>query len=147
MFSLIISIVSIALVVALVAATMYYGGDTLTSGREQADASAFVTAGQQIGGAAVMYTALEGSKPADVAALITGGQLASEPVVKADSSGNGWKLDTTTSPGLVKNTVLSAEVCTAINKLAGAPTPEEVTAIGDLAYGCITADKEFQFKF
>lgn len=60
MFSLIITIVSIALVVALVAATMYYGGDTLGQGRASADAAAFVTGAQQLGAAITTHAAFGG---------------------------------------------------------------------------------------
>lgn len=48
MFSLIITIISIALVVALVAATMYYGGSALNQGTVKADAAGFVASAQQI---------------------------------------------------------------------------------------------------
>lgn len=51
MFSLIISIISIALVAALAAATVYFGGAAFNKGTAGADASAFINAGQQIAGA------------------------------------------------------------------------------------------------
>lgn len=79
MFSLIISIVSIALVVALVAATMYHGGDTLTQGRDRAEAAELVSGAQQVSGAASMHLALVGTEPADVAALVTAQYLTSAP--------------------------------------------------------------------
>ena len=79
MFSLIITIISIALVVALVAATMYYGGDTLNQGRAQADAATLVSAAQQITGAVQMHVALEASQPADLAALVNADYLSSVP--------------------------------------------------------------------
>ena len=142
MFSLIITIVSIALVVALVAATMYHGGDTLTQGRTTADAAAFVSGAQQVGGAAVMYQSLESQPAADVAAL-TPKYLASAPVVK----GTALALGKVGNQNVVTSEVTSADVCTQINKTAGAATPEAVTDIGALAYGCITNGKTFQFKF
>ena len=159
MFSLIITIVSIALVVALVAATMYHGGDTLTQGRVTADAAAFVSGAQQVGGAATMYLSLEGSASNDVATLVTAKYLASAPVVK----GSALALDTETIGGktvsIVESTVTSAEVCHQINKSAGVATDadKEVVAddLADKAYGCITgawtagvpATKQFTFKY
>lgn len=156
MFSLIITIVSIALVVALVAATMYHGGDTLTQGRTTADAAAFVSGAQQVGGAAVMYLSLEGDAAASVADLVTAKYLASEPVVK----GSALTLDTNTAgQNIVSSTVASAEVCAAINKAAGidetktaatdtAEALEVVEAdLADVAYGCVTTGTEFQFKY
>lgn len=79
MFSLIISIVSIALVVALVAATMYHGGDTLTQGRDRAEGAELVSGAQQVSGAASMHLALVGVEPADVAELVTDGYLSAAP--------------------------------------------------------------------
>lgn len=148
MFSLIITIVSIALVVALVAATMYHGGDTLTQGRTTAEAAAFVSGAQQVGGAAVMYLSLEGAASADVAALVTGKYLASNPVVK----GTAFALATDTGGfNVVSSTVDSDEVCTAINKSSGVASAKQGSAaeadFANLAYGCVSADKTFQFKY
>ncbi len=160
MFSLIITIVSIALVVALVAATMYHGGDTLTQGRVTADAAAFVSGAQQIAGAQVMHLSLEGT----AASTVTGGAagtdlvadkyLASAPVVK----GGAWALDTANK--LVTNTVTSAAVCNQINKSAGLTAAATAAAadtdaamvvvasdFANKAYGCVSATSTFQFKY
>ncbi len=154
MFSLIITIVSIALVVALVAATMYHGGDTLTQGRTTADAAAFVSGAQQVGGAAVMHLSLVGTEAATVQALVDADYLASAPVVE----GGAWAIDTATNT--ISSVVTSAAVCNQINLTAGltaattaaaADTDSAlVVASGDfanLAYGCVTATKTFQFKY
>ncbi|KVP75152.1 hypothetical protein WJ96_05160 [Burkholderia ubonensis] len=154
MFSLIITIISIALVVALVAATMYSGGDTLTNGRTSADAAAFVTGAQQISGAQVMHLSLEGK----VATTVSGGAagtdlvldkyLASAPVVKADAAGV-WALDTALK--LVTNTVATDPVCTQINKTAGVAAAKQSSAVAadfaGLPYGCVSATRTFQFKY
>ena len=151
MFSLIITIVSIALVVALVAATMYHGGDTLTQGRVTADAAAFVSGAQQIAGAQVMHLSLEGV----AATTVTGGAagtdlvldkyLASAPVVK----GGAWTLDTTNK--LVTNVATTDAVCTQLNKSAGVDAAKLSSAVAtdfaNLAYGCVSATKTFQFKY
>jgi len=142
MFSLIITIVSIALVVALVAATMYHGGDTLTQGRTTADAAAFVSGAQQVGGAAVMYQSLESQPAANVAAL-TPKYLASAPVVKGDA----LELKKVGTMNVVFSKVASTDVCEQINKTAGAADPKNVADITGLAYGCITTGTEFQFKY
>ena len=94
MFSLIITIVSIALVVALVAATMYHGGDTLTQGRTTANAAQFVAGAMQIGGAAVMYKSLEGTDSPDIPTLVSKKYLASTPVV-VTPEGHIWAIDNT----------------------------------------------------
>ena len=124
MFSLIITIVSIALVVALVAATMYYGGDTLTQGRTQADAAAFVAGAQQITGAASMFTALEGAAPAVLGDLVTQNYLSSLPSAEF-AAGETWNLDPVNRT--LTAVVASADVCTALEERGG-----------DL-YGCVSA--------
>lgn len=57
MFSLIISIISIALVAALAAATVYFGGAAFNKGSAGADASTFINAGQQVAGAFTLSAA------------------------------------------------------------------------------------------
>ncbi|KVP16993.1 hypothetical protein [Burkholderia ubonensis] len=161
MFSLIITIVSIALVVALVAATMYNGGDTLTSGRTSADAAAFVTGAQQVAGAQVMHLSLNSVAATTVSGgaagtdLVADKFLASAPVVK----GGTWALDTANK--LVTNTVASAAVCNQINKSAGLTAAKTADAtdtddamvvvaadFANLPYGCVTgATPTFQFKY
>lgn len=152
MFSLIITIVSIALVVALVAATMYHGGDTLTQGRTSADASAFVSGAQQIAAAATMYNTIEGAMPADVAALVTDSYLTSQPSVKGTGS---WALDTANRQ--VTMTLTNAPVCEQINKNAGEADGVLANLTG-VSYGCVNdgatktgdvygADVTFGFKF
>jgi len=144
MFSLIITIVSIALVVALVAATMYHGGDTLTQGRTTADAAAFVSGAQQVGGAAVMYLSLESQEATSVDQLVTKAYLASAPVVK----GTALAIPANAADAnIVSSTVADAAVCEQINKTAGATDPKNVADITGLAYGCITNGLKFQFKY
>ena len=63
MFSLIITIISIALVAALAVATIYFGGDAFTKNGARADAVKVVNAGQQINGAVEMYKAQKGEVP------------------------------------------------------------------------------------
>lgn len=153
MFSLIITIVSIALVVALVAATMYHGGDTLTQGRTTADAAAFVSGAQQIAGAQVMHLSLTGVPALTVVGGVDGSDLvldkylSSAPVVK----GGAWALDTAAK--LVTNTVAGDDVCIQINKSAGMDaTTAEANAvvaadIADLPYGCVSTGRAFQFRY
>ena len=94
MFSLIITIISIALVVALVAATMYYGGSALNQGSVKADAAGFVAGAQQIS-TAISMAELDGVGNARsfvdmgfmaqsfMASLISSNYLATVPQVKA----------------------------------------------------------------
>lgn len=151
MFSLIIAIVSIALVVALVAATMYHGGDTLTQGRTKADAAAYVAGAQQITGAAVMHLSLEGQHVAAGAAgvteLVTDKYLASAPTIT-----NTWAITSNATERKLEATGVKSVVCSAINKAAGdTDGTVDAAALANLPYGCIeggAADQgTFTFKF
>jgi len=166
MFSLIISIVSIALVVVLAAATMYYGGDALTKGRSSAEASAYVTAAQQIGGAAVMHITTQPAAPAAVADLVTSNNLSGVPNVKSrDAATNEWQLVAAvagTSPrmltiNLAGTPASNLQLCEQINKNAGGTgmdaTNGSVATLGALPYACVpgatpaTDPQVFQFKY
>ena len=139
MFSLIIAIIAIALTVAVIAATMYHGGDSLTQGRDKADGAKMVSGAQQIGGAAVMHLSLEGSAAPDVATLVTKKYLASTPPNLA--------LDVAPSR-LVLGTAVSDGACTAINKAAGQASGTVVVAdLANLPYGCVNTTKAFSYKF
>jgi hypothetical protein len=126
MFSLIITIISIALVVALIAATMYYGGSSLSQGTSAADAAAFVSGAQQISGAIALFKAvppggvnnvmpvavsavLQGT--ADLTTLVGAGFLTSPPIVKQTAVGDKWTIVGKT----LTMTVKAPEVCTTLN--------------------------------
>jgi hypothetical protein len=151
MFSLIITIISIALVAALAIATLYYGGSAFTEGNTRATASAIVNQAQQIGGAATLYSVQNAMHPADVDAL-EGAYLSSLPTPPAGTTGP-WALYTTTTAVdgidgvrvVQLPTVASADVCEAINVQAGATTPAAVANIGSLPYGCVQELDEGDF--
>ncbi len=132
MFSLIITIISIALVVALVAATMYHGGDVLSEGRAEADAAAVVAGAQQISGAATMQLALDAANT-DLAGLVTAKYLSSIPSIPGGET-TDWTLNTTTKTVSIGTGVLSDAVCDAI------------AADGNSAYGCVKATG-FSFQY
>lgn len=153
MFALIIAIVSIALIVATIAATMYHGGDTLTQGRNRADAAGIISGAQQIGGAAVMHLSLVGSAAGTVQDLVDTNYLSSAPA--------SAEFSLAASPAReVLATVAEAQVCAAINAAAGITAVDTadaadtnaalVVAAGDLdnfPYGCVTAGGAFSFKY
>jgi hypothetical protein len=55
MFNLIVAVISIALIAAMAAASIFYGGSAFGSGTAQAQASTLVNNGQQISGAQQLY--------------------------------------------------------------------------------------------
>jgi hypothetical protein len=90
MFSLIITIISIALVAALAVATIYYGGSAFTKGSADAAASQLMNAAQQVNGAVVLYVNdHNGQKPASIADLVAGNYLTASPTLPGSATTNG----------------------------------------------------------
>lgn len=118
MFSLIITIISIALVAALALATLYYGGAAFNKGAAGATAARLINEGQQINGAVALYRADVGAGSSaavvtDLAGLVTEGYLSSVP---AD-----FAATTTLASGQVTAAV-TAEVAAEVTKRAGTST-------------------------
>jgi type II secretory pathway pseudopilin PulG len=70
MFSLIITIISIALVAALALATLYYGGDSFTKGSAEAEVARMMAEGEQVASAALLFYVENGYKAASVQDLV-----------------------------------------------------------------------------
>lgn len=136
MFSLIITIISIALVAALALATIYYGGTAFNKGSAEAKASQLINEGQQINGAVAMARADVAADsnltlPTDIAGLVTAEYLAQVPA--------GWdSADELTQGFAVTTNAVSTEVCDAVNSKAG--LTGAVTTATVSAYGCVAAD-------
>lgn len=98
MFSLIITIISIALVAALALTTLYYGGAAFNQGAARAEASKILLQGQQLLGASDLYFTDNRVWPAAIADLVTGGYLKQIPVVQASglsealAAGKNWTM-------------------------------------------------------
>lgn len=132
MFSLIISIISIALVAALAAATVYFGGAAFNKGGAGADASAFINAGQQIAGAFTLAET-DGESFTTVAEL-SPEYLAQIPTYKSQS----LILDATGGADYVAVEV-SANVCQEIHERAngkGATLGAAAAFAATNLYGC-----------
>jgi hypothetical protein len=138
MFSLIITIISIALVAALALATLYYGGSAFNKGNAGAVAARLINEGQQVNGAVALYQADVGAGSTTVVAttladLVTAGYLSSVPADFAP---------TTTLASHAVTAVVTADVCAEITKRAGSAT----------VFGCSTdtstpAVSTFSFAF
>ena len=131
MFSLIITIISIALVTALALATIYYGGSAFRQGGDAAAAAKLINEGQQLSGAAAITEANSGTVSTQ-AALVTGKALQS-PISSyldaADTVNRAFTSKTTTD--------VPAAICAAVNTKAGIATPTTIASIGN--YGCVQA--------
>lgn len=90
MFSLIITIISVALVAALALATLYYGGDAFNKGRADAKAAQLLVQGQQLLAATDMYKVNHGVFPPNKQALVDGGYLKAVPLAQGEAASSAW---------------------------------------------------------
>lgn len=133
MFSLIITIISIALVAALAVATIYYGGDAFNQGSSKAKASTVVNQAQQIVGANTLLRANTGSYGSTVAELTAGGYLAAAPATENLT----WSEAALAADNELTGTgsALTDEVCAKVNEVAGRASTVP-TAKQDAQFGC-----------
>jgi hypothetical protein len=144
MFSLIISIISIALVAALALATIYYGGDNFNKGSAAAKASQLINEGQQIAGAIAMNVtdAVSDSSLAlaDVASLAPGylTQIPADWDTTSSIPASGHGVLVTLDGGSGHVGKVTDKVCTEINKRAGIDesVARPTGAVSGKAYGC-----------
>lgn len=136
MFSLIISIIAIALVVVLAGASLYYGGDAFNKGTSKGEAAKIVNEAQQLQAAFTMYKV--DKKGATLAAGIadatstTGTALLDElGYLAADLS--AWDIDTV--EGQASQTIGEGDVCDEVQKLNSEGTNTQVSCTnGDVVY-------------
>lgn len=150
MFSLIVSIISIALVAVLAAASIYYGGDAFTKGSAKALASTVVTQAQQISSANTLYKNDNGGvSAANVAALVTGNYLASEPAMPSKVGAVNLALAadvdgvTAGDQNGVSAVITNGEVCKLINQQAAGQDTFSAAA----QYGCEDVSGTLTFKY
>lgn len=121
MFSLIIALISIALVAALALATLYYGGDSFNQSAAKAQAAKIVNQQQQLLGATDLFISEKGRIPNGVAELVSTGFLKTAPVAMQGvgsvvAAGDDWVMP---APGEQVVFVLpnpDTEVCQAYNE-------------------------------
>jgi type II secretory pathway pseudopilin PulG len=102
MFSLIITLVSIALVAALALATLYYGGSSWLRGNAAA-AATLANQGQQVLAAMTLYYTEHSAYPADLQDLVNGEYLKTVPVPPSTAA---------LAPGLVAPALAAGEAWT-----------------------------------
>ncbi len=143
MFSLIISIIAIALVAALALASIYYGGSAFQEGAADATASTVVNQGQQIQGAFTMADVagydLTDTNTGDFTGtetlterLVVGSYLKEQPAI----NGVKWVGDQEDSTSTVVTvTITSQDVCESIeDRFDSTDTIPET--IGTQSFGC-----------
>lgn len=127
MFSLIITIISIALVAALALATLYFGGDAFNKGDAQSRATQVVTQGQQVLAASDMFFADKGRWPNSIEELVASDYLKQVPTVSAFNSewnsaitsahaaSIAWTMPVAGRPTFVLASGISPETCQFVN--------------------------------
>lgn len=89
MFSLVISIVSIALVAALALATLFYGGSAFNEGQAKAKAATITNQTQQLLGATQLFIANNGRVMNNMQELLDSGYLKAVPMAQG-AVANAW---------------------------------------------------------
>ena len=87
MFNLIVAVISIALIAAMAAASIFYGGSAFGSGTAQAQASTLVNNGQQISGAQQLYMIDNSGNRANDIDVLTPAYLQALPTAPSNSTG------------------------------------------------------------
>lgn len=152
MFSLIITIISIALVAALALATIYYGGTAFNKGSAAAVASQLINEGQQINGAVALYRA-DAAQGLDFATAfdtkVTANTVTIEDLSNATLLGQPRYLaqvpTSFAASGLLTANVATTSadvplaVCEEVNRKAGV-TGIPTAAVSGKVYSCHQAD-------
>lgn len=127
MFSLIISIISVALVAALALASIYYGGESLDRSRIQIEASTFVQHGQTLEMAITQQRLDKNDAVVAIRDLVNEGYLKDFPIL---SEGNSYDFHALSDDYIWIPEKQSDELCAQINREAnnvdagGEPTYE-----------------------
>jgi type II secretory pathway pseudopilin PulG len=145
MFSLIITIISIALVAALAVATIYYGGTAFTTGSTKAQAAGLVSSAQQIAGAEVLY--FNDFQTLDTASgfptLIAKGYLTAVPA-------GTWTVVANPSPGTADASFIGGSTTTGLFELQNSAVTAAVcsapTLTGSGQYGCTGSPGVFYYN-
>lgn len=126
MFSLIITLISIALVAALALASLYYGGPVFNQGAARAKVAQIQNAFQQLSGANELYKADTGAYAQSLNELVAQQYLKSIPVAQADQGllGSAYAADSFSfsmvAPGIntFAASMVSVDICKEVNKQA-----------------------------
>lgn len=112
MFSLIITLVAIALTISLAAAALYYGGVNATRTKNEAEAARLLNESAQIKAGLILEKTATGNVTSDQSVLVSRGYLAKEL--------SGWVL----GDGFIYYPGVNLDVCEAANRKVGvASTP------------------------
>jgi type II secretory pathway pseudopilin PulG len=155
MFSLIITIISIALVAALAVATLYYGGQQFSQGTAKANADQLISAAQQIAGANTLYAnansgLFDANGVTGVTDLVNNQFLSAAPSIPSTVSGSTFDLAGGANTNQITLSVTNANVCTAVAKQSGSVVSTATapnSASTGKQYDCFGASSPYTFVF
>lgn len=162
MFNLIVAVISIALIAAMAAASIFYGGEAFSESTAQAQASTLVNNGQQISGAQQLHMIdNSGNRAAAVATLISGNYLQAIPTPPASAvdAADAWELADSGQLAFIDLVdANAATVCASIAEQGGlasgalaataTPTVAELeTADANAQFGCMNNGADYVFVY
>ena len=143
MFQLIVSVIAIALVAILAAASIYYGGSAFTSSNTKGAVAALINSGEQIAGANALYK-VDNTVGATTMTALEPVYLAGDPTPPKFASG-AWSIDATGTVATINLSATSAsQVCTEVGNQGGSKG-----AALTKVFGCVgddTAGWAFQYR-
>ena len=158
MFSLIITIISIALVAALALATLYYGGSAFSQGSAKANAASIIEQAQQIAGANTLFANnVGGGNYATALSTLTTAQADGSiylnanpaPPAGAVSAGAAYTLGSTTANtvNLAMAGTGAASICQAIVNQVSPGSSVSATQNAARQYDCFGSGASYTFQF
>lgn len=132
MFSLLITLVSIALVVGLALASIYYLGDAFIRSNARASASTLLSQAEQLMGAARIFQSYEKQWPANLNALISANYLSSVPAAR----GSSWQSLSMSTPAYVLPSAVDVRTCRELNSIVRRDNGVHQEAVEQLPIQC-----------
>jgi len=152
MFSLIITVISIALVAALAVASVYYGGPALSKGTSRAAAATVVSQGQQIAGAATMLASDSAMAVGAAFVNLTDNNYLTSIPTPPNAVGTSWEVGALAAAGFATVASTSKDICIEVEKNRDSSVTEtsfdtkaSVDLIGAFGTDDIAADYAGQF--
>jgi hypothetical protein len=147
MFNLIVAVISIALIAAMAAASIFYGGEAFSESTAKAQAATLVNNGQQIGGAQVLHKiSNSGNLETAIGNLVLEGYLQALPTPPASAVATGVNWELQAAGGLGVITLIEenhAAVCDAVVEQGGSDVSSEFFDLNGLIPATLGTDKQF----
>jgi hypothetical protein len=145
MFSLIISIIAIALVAALAGASVYYGGEAFSNNGAKADASTLINHGQQVNGAYQLAIANNDATIDTVIANAALAQLSPKYLTSLPDSAGSTAYDVDANGYMT--TQVSSEVCDEVVSRGDGDKTASLNGLFDCSVDNVTTPAAWTFGY